>query len=119
MRLAPDGETDEYVAVAQTGLSKNYIHANPVRMSPIMKLLKKDGHIHYRDAQKDERVQNREAKIKEGIGSVLVVPVLVQEELKGSLALYTEDVRDFSEREIEFLRVLAEQGGGWRSKRYG
>jgi GAF domain-containing protein len=29
----------------------------------------------------------------------------------GNLALYTENIRDFSEKEIEFLTVLAEQGG--------
>jgi len=31
--------------------------------------------------------------------------------LIGSLALYTAEIRDFSEKEIEFLTVLAEQGG--------
>ncbi|HET6489159.1 MAG TPA: GAF domain-containing protein [Syntrophales bacterium] len=109
--LATDEKKDEYVAVAQTGLSKSYIHAAPTRMAPTMKLLKKDGFIHYREASKDERVLNKEAKVKEGIGSILVVPVLVRDEMMGSLALYTEDVRDFSEREIEFLTVLAEDGG--------
>jgi GAF domain-containing protein len=109
--LATDEKKDEYVAMAQTGLSKSYIHAAPTRMAPTMKLLKKDGFIHYREASKDERVLNKEAKVKEGIGSILVVPVLVRDEMMGSLALYTEDVRDFSEREIEFLTVLAEDGG--------
>jgi GAF domain-containing protein len=109
--LASDDADDQYIAVAQTGLSKNYIHAAPGRMSPTMKLLRKDGFIHYRDAQKDERVQNKEAKVKEGIGSILVVPVLSEDELIGSLALYTAEIRDFSEKEIEFLTVLAEQGG--------
>ena len=109
--LETEGKKDEYAAVAQTGLSKSYVHAAPVRMAPLMKTLKKEGHIHYRDARADERVQNREAKVKEGIGSILVVPVLVQDELKGSLALYTQDIRDFSQRDVEFLTILAEQGG--------
>jgi GAF domain-containing protein len=109
--LATDEKKDEYVAVAQTGLSKSYAHAAPSRMLPVMKMLKKDGFIHYRDAAKDERVQNKESKVKEGIGSILVVPVLVRDEMTGSLALYTENIRDFSEKEIEFLTVLAEEGG--------
>src|SRR5512137_276496 len=109
--LATDETKDEYVAVAQTGLSKSYVHSVPSRMAPTMKLLKKDGFIHYRDAQKDERAQNREAKAKEGIGSILVVPVIVRDEIIGSLSLYTAEIRDFSEKEIEFLTVLAEQGG--------
>jgi len=109
--LAADETKDQYVAVAQTGLSKSYVHAAPSGMAPTMKLLKKDGFIHYRDAQKDERVQHKEAKVKEGIGSILVVPVLVRDEMLGSLSLYTGEIRDFSEKEIEFLTVLAEQGG--------
>ncbi|HEX7505092.1 MAG TPA: GAF domain-containing protein, partial [Syntrophales bacterium] len=109
--LATDEKKDEYVAVAQSGLSKSYIHSAPGRMAPVMKMLKKDGFIHYRDAAKDDRVQNKETKVKEGIGSILVVPVLVRDDMMGSLALYTENIRDFSEREIEFLTVLAEEGG--------
>jgi GAF domain-containing protein len=109
--LATDETKEEYAAVAQTGLSKSYIHAAPGQMASAMKLLKKDGFIHYRDVAKDERVQNKDAKVKEGIGSILVVPVLVRDEMIGNLALYTENIRDFSEKEIEFLTVLAEQGG--------
>ena len=109
--LATDETKEEYAAVAQTGLSKSYVHAAPGRMASAMKLLKKDGFIHYRDVAKDEGVQNKEAKVKEGIGSILVVPVLVRDEMIGNLALYTENIRDFSEKEIEFLTVLAEQGG--------
>jgi GAF domain-containing protein len=109
--LESDEAEDQYIAVAQTGLSKSYMHAVPSRMAPTMKLLKRDGFIHYRDAQKDERVQNRESKVKEGIGSILVVPVQSDDDVIGCLTLYTEDIRDFSEMEIEFLTVLAEQGG--------
>jgi GAF domain-containing protein len=109
--LESDEAEDQYIAVAQTGLSKSYMHAAPARMAPTMKLLKKDGFIHYREAQKDDRVQNRESKVKEGIGSILVVPVQSEDDVIGCLTLYTEDVRDFSEVEIEFLTVLAEQGG--------
>jgi len=109
--LATDEKKDQYATVAQTGLSKNYVHDLPSMVAPVMKVLKKGGFIHYRDAAKDKRLQNREAKVKEGIGSILVVPVLVQDELMGNLALYTAEIRDFSEKEIEFFTVLAEQGG--------
>ena len=109
--LATDETKDEYIAVAQTGLSKSYVHSAPGRMTPVMKMLKKDGFIHYRDDAKDERVLYKDSKVKEGIGSILVVPVHVKDEMIGSLALYTENIRDFSEKEIEFLTVLAEEGG--------
>ena len=109
--LASDEEEGQYIAAAQTGLSKSYMHAAPSRMAPTVKLLKKEGFIHYRDARNDERVQNRESKVKEGIGSILVVPVRSEDDVIGCLTLYTADIRDFTEMEIEFLTVLAEQGG--------
>jgi len=104
-------EKDEYVAVAQTGLSESYLQAIHKRVGHTMKLLKEKDYIHYRDAKKDPNVRNHESKIAEGIGSILIVPVMVKGQMIGNLALYTSDIRDFSRKEIEFLSILAEQGG--------
>lgn len=109
--LATDEKKEHYTASAQTGLSKNYVHAALARKADTMKLLEKEGFIHYRDAKTDDRILNKESKVTEGIGSILVVPVLVKDDMMGSLALYTAEIRDFSEKEIEFLTVLASGGG--------
>ncbi|MDO9559466.1 MAG: GAF domain-containing protein [Syntrophales bacterium] len=106
-----DEEKGVYVPVAQTGLSKNYVHAGLDHVREIMTELMQKGYIHYLDAAADPRAANRELKKKEGIVSVLVVPVMVQGQLIGTLCLYTATARKFSKREIEFLTVLAEQGG--------
>ena len=100
-----------YVPVAQTGLSKNYIHAGLKHVKTQIAELMKKGFIHYRDAVSDPRAENREQKKAEGIASVLVVPVKVKDQFIGTMALYTAEARDFSKPEIEFLTVLAEQGG--------
>jgi len=47
----------------------------------------------------------------EGISSILVVPISVQDETIGILRLLTEEVRYFSEAEINFAMAVAEQGG--------
>ena len=106
-----DEEKGTYVPVAQTGLSKNYIHAGLDHVRKEMPVLREKGYIHYRDATKDPKAANRELKKKEGIVSILVVPVMVQGQLIGTLCLYTADARIFADQEIEFLTVLAEQGG--------
>jgi GAF domain-containing protein len=100
-----------YVPVAQTGLSKGYVHAGLDHVREIMTDLMQKGHIHYLNAATDPKAANREQKKREGIVSVLVVPVMVQGKLIGTLCLYTATARKFSKREIEFLTVLAEQGG--------
>ena len=109
--LATDETRELQTCVCQTGLSKGYLHSTPSKMTPKLKILQRDGFIHIRDVRKDANVSNRESKIKEGIGSILNVPVRVRGKMIGSLALYTADARNFSEKEIDFLTVLAEQGG--------
>ncbi|HAR99407.1 MAG TPA: diguanylate cyclase [Syntrophus sp. (in: bacteria)] len=106
-----DEEKGTYVPVAQTGLSKNYVHAGLAHVKKEIPLLLKKGYLHFRDAASDPGVENRETKRAEGIASILVVPVRVKGRFIGTLSLYTAKVRDFSAEEIEFLTVLAEQGG--------
>lgn len=106
-----DEEKGTYVSVARTGLSKNYVHAGLNHARKEIPVLMQKGYIHYLDTRTDPKAANREMKKKEGIVSVLVVPVTVQSQMIGTLVLYTAAARKFSRREIEFLTVLAEQGG--------
>mgnify|MGYP000843929815 FL=1 len=104
-------ETKElYRPVAQVGLSDSYLHAQASQSEHIAPLLLKEGFIYYRDASKDPRQENRDIKKAEGIGSILVVPAIIKNELIGVLALYTSKIREFDPEEIDFLRVLAGQG---------
>ena len=104
-------ESDIFVPIAQKGLSKNYLHAEPKEAKRAAQEIMKQGYIAIHDATKDTRVKTHELKKKEGIASILVVPVMVKERVKGVLSLYTGKPRIFSEDEILFLTALAEQGG--------
>ena len=106
-----DEEKGTYVPFAQTGLSKNYVHAGLDHVKKEIPVLLKKGCIHYRDAAADPRAENRGKKKAEGIASILVVPVMVKGKFIGTLCLYTSKMRDFSQQEVEFLTILAEQGG--------
>lgn len=106
-----DEKTKKYVVVAQKGLSRKYRHAGSEHVGQVPQEIMKKGYLHYRDAMNDKRLENRDLKKAEGIGSILVVPVMVKDRPIGVLSLYTAQVRDFSKEEIEFLTTLAEQGG--------
>ena len=67
--------------------------------------------MYFRDATTDKRLTNHEAKKAEGIGSILSVPVMDKGRMLGILSLYTKDIRKFTKDEIDFLSILAEQGG--------
>lgn len=107
-----DSESSEKnAAIAQVGLSDNYVHAGIGHAGKITPQLLKDGYIYSRDATTDPRLINHEMKKAEGIGSILTVPVMVKGKMLGILSLYTSEVRKFTKDEIEFLSILAEQGG--------
>jgi GAF domain-containing protein len=104
-------DTIRNVAVAQIGLSEKYIHAGTAHAVKISPQLLKDGYMYFRDAATDKRLMNHKAKKAEGIGSIISVPVVVKGQMLGILSLYTKDIRTFTKDEIEFLSILAEQGG--------
>lgn len=105
-------ETDEFMPVAQTGLSDTYVHAAPTNArAQIADILKRGGYLAIRDATHDPRAENHAQKVSEGIASILVVPVITDGTPIGTLCLYTAEPRDFDESEIQFLSALADQGG--------
>ncbi len=106
-----DAEKETLTVVAQKGLSPQYPHAGYAHAEKFTPILMKEGFSYYRDATTDPRLENLDKKKAEGIGSILVVPAKVMGELIGVLTIYTSKIREFNREEIEFLRVVAEQGG--------
>jgi GAF domain-containing protein len=106
-----DERRDLFVPMAQKGLSDDYLHANPLKSQKIVKALLAKGHLAFADATGDPRLEHHDAKRKEGIASILTVPVRVKDRPIGVLSLYTAERREFTDGEIDFLSALAEQGG--------
>jgi len=107
-----DDKEKVFTPMAQIGLSMDYVHAKPAKaLDTIKEIITQGGYLSIKDASCDPRLENLDAKIKEGIGSILVVPVIADEQTIGILALYTAEKKEFSKKEIEFLSALADQGG--------
>jgi GAF domain-containing protein len=64
-----------------------------------------------KDAYNDSRIQYRAEKAREGINTILSVPMVAKDKVIGVLRLYSEEPRDFTDEEIEFVSALAEMGG--------
>lgn len=62
------------------------------------------------DATTDERIQYREQAKREGIASVLSVPMKLREEIIGVLRVYTPERHPFSDDEIYFAEAVANLG---------
>lgn len=106
-----DFKGERYIPVSQTGLSERYLKAGLGSVDKIASIIRKKGYSYYRDATEDPRLEHHKVKKSEGIGSILIVPVMVKSNQIGILALYTASIREFSDEEVEFLTILAEQGG--------
>ena len=63
------------------------------------------------DVENDRQVQYPEALKREGIKSILSVPIVFKENVIGMLRLYGSRPREFTRRELKFMTALAEQGG--------
>ena len=92
------------------GLSKWYLRKGPVRTDTIISKVLKGKSVAIRDATQDPRVQYQEQAKREGIASMLSVPLMPDGEVVGIMRVYTSEQRHFSPATIEFLSSVANLG---------
>jgi len=62
------------------------------------------------EATKDQRIQYREQAKKEGIVSILSVPMMLREETIGVIRVYTEELCHFTLDDMYFVGAVANLG---------
>ena len=92
------------------GLSKEYVNKGPVDSEKSIESTLKGEWVLVSDAKNDRRIQYQEEAKKEGIASILSVPMSVRGKIIGVLRLYTAEPIAFSDVENEFISGLAEIG---------
>lgn len=91
------------------GLSSSYLAKGPVDVehSPIDSEALRGSPVIIPDVGDDSRFQYKEAARREGIVSVLCVPLEVHGKAIGVMRVYTSEPCTFDENDIQFLTVLA------------
>lgn len=103
--------TNKLELMAASGCSREYLDRGSIsREDSIFKVLKGEPVSIY-DAAKDPRVDYHEAIRREGIKSILVVPIKNNSEIIGVLRLLTDVAHFFTTAEIDFAVTMAEEGG--------
>ncbi|HVO68007.1 MAG TPA: GAF domain-containing protein [Syntrophales bacterium] len=92
-------------------LSKKYLSKGPLSCDLSIPEVLKGKVVIIKDAFNDPRIQYKAEAMKEGINTILSVPVVSGNKVIGVLRLYSGEPRDFSDKEIEFISALAEIGG--------
>ena len=107
-----DEEKGTLEVKAAYGLSRAYLEKGPVEVakSPIDRECLKCKVVSAPDIRKDKRLQYPDEIIREGIMSLLSLPLTVRGKAIGVLRVYTSVPYTFSESEIDFLSALACQG---------
>ncbi|MCL0069729.1 GAF domain-containing protein [Dehalococcoidia bacterium] len=108
MLLTPDRK--QLIHTAFYGLSDSYVRKGPVKLDPVIAEVLKGKPMSVIDVTTDPRVLYRAQAEKEGIASMLSLPVILRGEIIGVLRIYTAETRRFSSDEIEFLSTVASLG---------
>lgn len=106
-----DETKNRFVPVKQKGLSDAYLETGLTGPRVLVPLLKQEGVLHCPEATTDPRLDNHEAKKKEGIASMLIVPIKVMDRFVGIMTLYKAEPYEFPSEAIELVTALAEQAG--------
>ncbi|UCF73970.1 MAG: GAF domain-containing protein [Deltaproteobacteria bacterium] len=103
--------TGKLEMVASRGLSNEYLQKGPIVAVKSMPDVLRGTTVFIKDVAATENLQYRDEAIKEGIVSILSVPIFVKEYVIGEIRLYSAKEREYDKEEAEFILALAEIGG--------
>jgi len=101
-------DTRELGLAASFGLSDEYLSKGPVRYMQNITEAKDQVPIAIYDVQDDPRIQYPEAATKEGISSLLGVPIVSRNRVTGALRVYTSEPWEFSIQDITLIQAVAQ-----------
>lgn len=106
-----NNETGNLELVASYGLNEEFINKGPVSAEKSISQVLKGETIIVEDVTTDDRIEYREETLKEGIASILCVPIKSREEVIGVMKLYSDAVRKYPQDVIILVNALAHTGG--------
>ncbi|VBB43256.1 GAF domain protein [uncultured Desulfatiglans sp.] len=106
-----DDRENQLVHVSTYGISEEYLNKGPLVLNKESCVTCTGEPVLIRDMQKDVRVQYPESAAKEGIVSMLSVPIKYHGAVIGVIRVYHAEPWEYHEADIETLCVLAEQLG--------
>lgn len=106
-----DKNTNELEVAASFGLSDEYIHKGPVSALKSIAQSLEEGPIAIYDVKDDPRLQYPEEAVKEGIASILSVPIVAGGHTIGALRVYTAEPWEFTLDDVNFVQAMAYMAG--------
>ncbi len=93
------------------GISDDFIEKGAVDVDETLRKVLKGKSVSIPDVSSDPRVQHGEEMAREGIASILSIPMRSYGGIRGVMRVYSSERRDFTKDEIDFLDSIAELSG--------
>ncbi len=104
-------KTQELELASSYGLSDNYLNKGPVSALHSISESLKEGPVAIYNVMDDPRMQYPEEARKEGIFSILSVPIQVSDKILGAIRVYTAEPWEFTLSDVNFVNALAQIAG--------
>ncbi len=109
-------DQQKMVRMADYGLSKMYVRKGLVELDSAMAEALKGKPVIVEDATTDPRVKYRDQAQREGIISMITVPLIIEGKVAGILRAYTDQPTRFAVQDMAFLSSVANLGATAISK---
>ena len=106
--LLYDDREKQLFPLATYGISEEYVGKGPIFVDVKDSAFSKGEPVFVKDMQNDTRVQYPKEAAKEGIVSMLSVPIKLRGAILGTIRIYQSEAREFHEEDIGAMGVLAE-----------
>ena len=104
-------KTNELELAASHGLSHAYLSKGPLSAIRSIADSLREGPVAITDVTDDPRIQYPEEAVKEGIASILSVPMIVQEKPLGALRVYAAEPWHVSLEEVNLVQAIGQIAG--------
>ena len=109
--FALNAETRELEILSSFGLSLEYIHKGPLVFDKSIGCIRERESIVIDNIEESDLLQYPEEALKEGIRSIISVPIVLHGETVGALRLYHHETWKISDQDLDSLILLAENVG--------
>ncbi len=106
-----NNEGNELEVAASYGLSDEYLNKGPISALHSIAESLKDGPVAIFDVVDDPRLQYPEEAQKEGIASILSVPIQINKKLLGAMRVYSSEPWKMTLNDVDFVNGLAQIAG--------
>ncbi len=104
-------KTHELEVAASAGLSDEYLNKGPISALKSIADSLKEGPVAIYDVLDDPRIQYPEEAKREGIASILAVPIMARGNPIGAVRIYTAEKWEFTIEDVNLVQAVAQIAG--------